>query len=491
MPDTSPDLPAMSPLAVYRQAVEQRGFAPDEAQRRAAEALERCFQALHEAHRHGAIQGVYLWGPVGRGKTWLMDHFYQCLRVPARRQHFHHFMQWVHQRQFELTGTADPLRALARELARDVRVLCFDELFVSDIGDAILLGSLLRIMFEEGVVLVATSNQPPEQLYADGFNRERFLPAIEAIQRHMAVVAVDGGQDHRLHPGRAELDATVDGSLFRLGHSTLLLKLAGSWWLTDPVFSERASPLPFAGPKRFHAPPVALADLPPIRGVILSHDHYDHLDRAAIKALVPLVELFLAPLGVGDRLLAWGVPPGKVRQLDWWQGIEAGGLRLTATPAQHFSGRGLHDGNRTLWCSWVIESAELKLFFSGDSGYFDGFAEIGRRYGPFDLTMLETGAYNEHWPYVHMHPQQTLQAHRDLGGRWLLPIHNGTFDLAMHAWYEPFERILELATEHGVRVSTPMMGERIDLQAPHAGRRWWREVVDSETQVQGYGCCRS
>ncbi|MCU8891456.1 MBL fold metallo-hydrolase [Pseudomonas aeruginosa] len=116
---------------------------------------------------------------------------------------------------------------------------------------------------------------------------------------------------------------------------------------------------------------------------------------------------------------------------------------------------------------------------------------MGRRYGPFDLTMLETGAYNEHWPYVHMHPQQTLQAHRDLGGRWLLPIHNGTFDLAMHAWYEPFERILELATEHGVRVSTPMMGERIDLQAPHAGRRWWREVVDSETQVQGYGCCRS
>lgn len=280
-----------------------------------------------------------------------------------------------------------------------------------------------------------------------------------------------------LCPSRAELDATVDGSLFRLGHSTLLLKLAGSWWLTDPVFSERASPLPFAGPKRFHAPPVALADLPPIRGVILSHDHYDHLDRAAIKALVPLVELFLAPLGVGDRLLAWGVPPGKVRQLDWWQDIEAGGLRLTATPAQHFSGRGLHDGNRTLWCSWVIESAELKLFFSGDSGYFDGFAEIGRRYGPFDLTMLETGAYNEHWPYVHMHPQQTLQAHRDLGGRWLLPIHNGTFDLAMHAWYEPFERILELATEHGVRVSTPMMGERIDLQAPHAGRRWWREVV--------------
>ncbi len=236
MPDTSPDLPAMSPLAVYRQAVEQRGFAPDEAQRRAAEALERCFQALHEAHRHGAIQGVYLWGPVGRGKTWLMDHFYQCLRVPARRQHFHHFMQWVHQRQFELTGTADPLRALARELARDVRVLCFDELFVSDIGDAILLGSLLRIMFEEGVVLVATSNQPPEQLYADGFNRERFLPAIEAIQRHMAVVAVDGGQDHRLHPGRAEQRYWVVEAGQASGFAELFARLsAGEAASTQPI----------------------------------------------------------------------------------------------------------------------------------------------------------------------------------------------------------------------------------------------------------------
>ena len=236
MPDTSPDLPAMSPLAVYRQAVEQRGFAPDEAQRRAAEALERCFQALHEAHRHGAIQGVYLWGPVGRGKTWLMDHFYQCLRVPARRQHFHHFMQWVHQRQFELTGTADPLRALARELARDVRVLCFDELFVSDIGDAILLGSLLRIMFEEGVVLVATSNQPPEQLYADGFNRERFLPAIEAIQRHMAVVAGDGGQDHRLHPGRAEQRYWVVEAGQASGFAELFARLsAGEAASTQPI----------------------------------------------------------------------------------------------------------------------------------------------------------------------------------------------------------------------------------------------------------------
>lgn len=187
-----------SPLSAYRRALEQEGFVPDSAQQRAVERLQACHDALH---RDGAASGVYLWGPVGRGKTWLMDRFHQSLRVPSRRQHFHHFMQWVHRRLFQLTGTPDPLHALARELAREVRVLCFDELFVSDIGDAMLLGPLLQVMFAEGVSLVATSNQPPRQLYADGFNRDRFLPAIDAIERHMEVVAVDGEQDHRLHPG--------------------------------------------------------------------------------------------------------------------------------------------------------------------------------------------------------------------------------------------------------------------------------------------------
>ncbi len=287
---------------------------------------------------------------------------------------------------------------------------------------------------------------------------------------------------------RAQLDAAPDASLFRLGHSTVLFKLEGGWWLTDPVFSKRASPFSFAGPKRFHAPPLTLDELPPIRGVILSHDHYDHLDRSTIKALAPKVERFLTPLGVGDRLLAWGVPAAKVHQLDWWQGLEAGGLRLTATPAQHFSGRGLRDGNRTLWCSWVIEAPQLRMFFSGDTGYFAGFAEIGRRFGPFDLTLMETGAYDEHWPYVHMHPRQTVQAHLDLGGGWLLPIHNGTFDLALHAWYAPFEQVLEWAEHEGVPVATPKMGERVDLRLPRTGERWWREVVSQEASSKPRGC---
>jgi cell division protein ZapE len=188
-----------SPLSAYQQAIEHKGFVEDGAQRRAVQALEQCHQALHQGR--SPITGVYLWGPVGRGKTWLMDQFHQGLRIPARRQHFHHFMGWVHQRSFQLTGTADPLKALARELSAEVRVLCFDELFVNDIGDAIILGRLFQVMFEEGVVIVSTSNQPPEQLYADGFNRDRFTPAITAIKHHMQVVAVDGGEDHRLHPG--------------------------------------------------------------------------------------------------------------------------------------------------------------------------------------------------------------------------------------------------------------------------------------------------
>jgi cell division protein ZapE len=194
----------LSPLEAWQQAVDAQGFQPDEAQRNAALHLQACWQALNDGKRGGAVKGVYLWGPVGRGKTWLMDRFYDSLQVPARRQHFHHFMRWVHQRLFQLTGVAQPLQVLARELAQDVRVLCFDELFVNDIGDAVILGGLVRAMFDEGVVLVCTSNQLPEQLYATGHNRERFVPAITAINHFMEVVSVDGGEDHRLHPGQAQ-----------------------------------------------------------------------------------------------------------------------------------------------------------------------------------------------------------------------------------------------------------------------------------------------
>ncbi|MDA8455725.1 MBL fold metallo-hydrolase [Acidovorax sp. GBBC 3334] len=276
---------------------------------------------------------------------------------------------------------------------------------------------------------------------------------------------------------RQALLEAPDMGLWRLGHSTVLLKLQGGFWLTDPVFSERASPVSFAGPKRFHAPPLSIDDLPPIRGVVLSHDHYDHLDRAAILALAPKVEQFVTPLGVGDRLIAWGVPAAKVRQFDWWQGTTFAGVRLVCTPAQHFSGRGLTDGNRTLWSSWVLIAGGTRVFFSGDSGYFDGFRAIGERFGPFDLTLMETGAYNADWPDVHMQPEQSLQAHLDVRGRHCLPIHNGTFDLSMHAWTDPFERISALADERGVALVTPAMGERVAIAAPAGTQPWWRAVA--------------
>ncbi|MFM0552285.1 MBL fold metallo-hydrolase [Paraburkholderia sediminicola] len=276
---------------------------------------------------------------------------------------------------------------------------------------------------------------------------------------------------------RAQLDAAPDRSLYRLGHSTMLLKLRGQFWLTDPVFAERASPFRNLGPKRFHAPPIALADLPPLRGVILSHDHYDHLDRETVLALAQTTGVFLTPLGVGDRLIEWGIDASKVRQFDWWQGAEVDGVQFTATPAQHFSGRSLFDGNSTLWASWVIVDDDLRVFFSGDTGYFEGFRTIGERLGPFDVTLVETGAYDAQWPYVHMQPEETVQAHIDLRGRWLVPIHNGTFDLAMHRWQEPFERVTGLALARGVVLSTPRMGERLDLSAPHRGERWWRHVA--------------
>ncbi|MDE3272065.1 cell division protein ZapE [Pseudoalteromonas sp. G4] len=193
--------PLLSPAQAYQAALEN-GFVSDSAQAQAVAALQNCYLALES--KQTSVQGVYLYGPVGRGKTWLMDSFYNSLTVPAKRQHFHHFMRWVHQRLFQLTGRENPLNLLASELAKDVDVLCFDEFFVSDIGDAILLSGLVQAFFDQGLVLVATSNQHPDKLYENGFNRDRLLPAIEALKHHMQVLSVDGGQDHRLHPGDSQ-----------------------------------------------------------------------------------------------------------------------------------------------------------------------------------------------------------------------------------------------------------------------------------------------
>lgn len=274
-------------------------------------------------------------------------------------------------------------------------------------------------------------------------------------------------------PARA---AENEIALYRLGHSSTLLNLHGHYWLIDPVFSERASPFSFTGPKRFHQPPIQLGDLPHIAGVIISHDHYDHLDRETIRQIHDKVGQFIMPLGVKRHLINWGVPDTKITELDWWQHFQLGDTEITATPAQHFSGRGLNDGNKTLWASWVIKSQDRSIFFSGDSGYFDGFKEIGERFGPFDLTMMENGAYDKDWASIHMSPEETMQAHLDLGGKHLMPVHNSTFDLALHPWYEPFERISELAEQNGIELVTPVIGEKLAIDAIPETKAWWRAL---------------
>jgi L-ascorbate metabolism protein UlaG (beta-lactamase superfamily) len=270
----------------------------------------------------------------------------------------------------------------------------------------------------------------------------------------------------------AALDVTAN-HIIRLGHSSHLLKLKGKWWLVDPVFGPRASPVSWAGPKRFHPPPVALEDLPPIEGLILSHDHYDHLDVPTIEALKDRVDRYFVPLGVGRRLVGMGVKPDRIEEYDWWQEGKFGDVTLTAAPAQHFSGRTLWDRNKTLWASWLIQSGGERIFYSGDSGYFGGFKEIGARLKGIDIALMENGAYDSYWPTVHMTPEETVQAFQDLGAKTLYLVHNSTFDLAFHTWKDPLERVAALSEQRGINLATPEIGEVLTLGKPRENRKWW------------------
>ena len=278
---------------------------------------------------------------------------------------------------------------------------------------------------------------------------------------------------------KASLALLSDNELHivRLGHSSILLKVYGDYWLIDPVFSERASPFSFMGPKRFHAPPISLNELPDLKAVLISHNHYDHLDKASIKILMDKTQMFYVPLGVKSDLVKWQVPKIKVQEFDWWQETHINNTLIAFTPTQHFSGRGLTDGNKTLWGSWVIKTQHDSLYFSGDSGYFDDFKKIGERYGPFDITMIETGAYDRDWADVHMTPEQSIQAHLDLKGKVMMPVHNGTFDLAFHAWYDPFEKVIEKAKINIVQLTTPVIGQVITSKSDVIENFWWQEVM--------------
>ncbi|MGV9422665.1 MBL fold metallo-hydrolase [Streptomyces sp. NPDC003656] len=265
-----------------------------------------------------------------------------------------------------------------------------------------------------------------------------------------------------------------------MGHSSVLVEIDGHRVLFDPVWGERCSPFPFAGPRRLHPVPLPLAALGPVDVVVISHDHYDHLDMPTIKALADTDTLFAVPLGVGAHLEHWGVSPDRLRELDWHESARIGGLTLTATPARHFCGRGLRNTQHTLWASWVVAGDEHRVYHSGDTGYFEGFQDIGTAYGPFDLTMIQIGAYSPYWPDIHMTPEEGLRAHLDLqGGRphgVLLPIHWGTFNLAMHTWAEPGEWTRDASDEAGQAVATPRPGEPFEPAGQIPTDPWWRSV---------------
>jgi L-ascorbate metabolism protein UlaG (beta-lactamase superfamily) len=266
-----------------------------------------------------------------------------------------------------------------------------------------------------------------------------------------------------------------------LGHSTVLIEIDGLRVLTDPVWGPRASPSRLAGPKRFQPVPVALRALPPIDLVLLSHDHYDHLDYPTVRELARMGVPFVTSLGVGAHLEAFGVAPGRITELDWWEShtLPGADLTVTAAPSQHFSGRGLKDRNATLWSSLVVRSARHAVFFSGDTGLTTEYALIRERLGPFDLVMLEVGAFHPAWGDIHLGPANALEAHRLLGGGAFLPVHWGTFALAVHDWDEPAETLLALAPGYGAQLVMPRLGEPVEPSRAEAVSPWWREVGGS------------
>jgi L-ascorbate metabolism protein UlaG (beta-lactamase superfamily) len=271
-----------------------------------------------------------------------------------------------------------------------------------------------------------------------------------------------------------------------LGHSTVLIEIDGLRVLTDPVWGARASPSRLLGPKRFQPVPVALRALPAIDLVLVSHDHYDHLDTPTIRELARLGVPFVTSLGVGAHLEAWGVAAERITELDWWQShtlqsARAGAeLTVTAAPSQHFSGRGLKDRNATLWSSLVLRSERHAVFFSGDTGLTSEYAAIGERLGPFDLVMLEVGAFHPAWGDIHLGPENALEALALLGGGAFLPVHWGTFSLAMHAWDEPVETLLECAPRQGAQLLMPRLGEPVEPAHGPLALPWWREVEASQ-----------
>ena len=259
------------------------------------------------------------------------------------------------------------------------------------------------------------------------------------------------------------------------GHSASLVEIAGQNILLDPMLSVEMGPVSWATPKRYNRNlAITPEKLPPIAAVLISHDHYDHLDYQTIRKIKDKVGHFYVPLGVGVHLRHWGVAPARITEMNWGDSAKLPGLTLHCTPSRHFSGRGLTNRNSTLWCSWVMQTATKRVFYTGDGGYGPHFAAIGAAYGPFDLALVECGQYNEGWAEIHMRPEQSVQAARDVRATVMLPVHWGAFTEALHPWNEPVKRATAEAVRLGQVITTPHLGEPVTLGAALPKEQWWK-----------------
>ncbi|NUP11091.1 MAG: hypothetical protein HOW73_34025 [Polyangiaceae bacterium] len=321
-------------------------------------------------------------------------------------------------------------------------------------------------------------NTTPTQMMREPFSASMALDFVAGRARRSPkseLPVFDGGLRALSTPPSGGLRLTW------LGHSTVLVEIDGVRFLTDPVWGERASPVSFAGPKRFHRPPISLADLPPIDAVLLSHDHYDHLCAPTIRALARgespgFSGRFVTALGVGAHLERCGVGPEQIVELDWGQGTKVGAIDVVAVPAQHFSGRGAMDRNHTLWAGFAVVGPKHRAFFSGDTGPTNEHRDIGASFGPFDVAMFEIGAFHPSWGDIHLGPDAAYEAFIQCGARALLPVHWSTFDLGLHPWEEPAESLFVRATGDGAPLWTPRIGEPLERSTAQP-TAWWREAL--------------